>query len=77
MPAIRIEESDAVQNPMTRLIDAHADCLGRIAELEAALDRAAGVIGQMHKTILHLQGTEATQPNGEEVLARAALSKST
>lgn len=49
----------------------------RIAQLEAALERAAGVIGQMHKTILHSQGIKATQPNGEEVLARAALSKST
>lgn len=49
----------------------------RIAELEAALERAAGVIGQMHKTILHSQGIKATEPNGEEVFARAALSKQT
>lgn len=35
---LSIEKSDAIQTSTTRLIDEHARCVGRIAELEAALD---------------------------------------
>lgn len=42
-----------------------------IAELRSALRRAAGVIDQMHKSLLHGQGVVATEPNGEAVLAMA------
>ncbi len=42
-----------------------------IVHLRAALRRAAGVIDQMHKSILNEQGVVASEPNGEAVIALA------